>query len=132
MNESQVVFSQLMAHGSRHVLDRCVRPYGGHNGVRSFSCRDQCLAMSFARLTHRESLRGIEACLVAVPDKPHRLDFRSSVSRGTLADTNGERDWRFHPGSAQRLVVEARRLHVDETPGLDGWSSGIHASMSIA
>jgi hypothetical protein len=88
MNEGQMVFAQLMAHGSRQVLDRCIRRYGGHKGVGSFSCRDQYLAMSFAQLTYRESLRNIEACLAAVPDKLYRLGLRSSVSRSTLADAN--------------------------------------------
>ena len=67
MHEGKMVFSQSMAHGSRHVLDRCIRRYGGNRGVRSFFCRDQYLAMSFAQLTYRESLRDIEACLAAVP-----------------------------------------------------------------
>jgi len=47
----KMVFAQLMAHGSRHVLDRCIRRYDGNRGVRSFSCRDQYLAMTFAQLT---------------------------------------------------------------------------------
>ena len=40
MHDGQMVFSQLVAHGSRHVLDRCIRRYGGHRLVRSFSCRE--------------------------------------------------------------------------------------------
>jgi hypothetical protein len=28
MNEGQMAFSQVMAHGSRFVLDRCIRRYG--------------------------------------------------------------------------------------------------------
>lgn len=119
MNEGQSVFSQLMAHGSRFVLNRCIRRYGGHKQARSFSCRDQYLAMSFAQLTYRESLRDIEACLAAVPDKLHHLGFRSSISRSTLADANEKRDWRIYADFAQRLVVEARRLYVDEPLGLD-------------
>ena len=119
MNEGQMVFSQLMAHGPRFVLNRCIRRYGGHKQARSFSCRDQYLAMSFAQLTYRESLRDIEACLAAVPDKLHHLGFRSSVSRSTLADANEKRDWRIYADFAQRLVVEARRLYVDEPLGLE-------------
>jgi hypothetical protein len=119
MHDGQMVFSQLMAHGSRHVLDRCIRRYGGHKRVRSFSCRDQYLAMSFAQLTYRESLRDIEACLAAVPDRLYHLGFRASVSRSTLADANEKRDWRIYADFAQRLVVEARRLYIDEPLGLE-------------
>jgi len=119
MHEGQMVFSQLMAHGSRHVLDRCIRRYDGQKRVRSFSCRDQYLAMSFAQLTYRESLRDIEACLAAVPDKLYHLGFRGSVSRSTLADANEKRDWRIYADFAQRLVLEARRLYLDEPLGLE-------------
>ena len=119
MHDGQMVFSQLMAHGSRFVLDRCIRRYGGHERMRSFSCRDQYLAMAFAQLTYRESLRDIEACLAAVPDKLYHMGIRSSVSRSTLADANEKRDWRIYADFAQRLVVEARHLYVDEPLGLE-------------
>ena len=49
MNDGQMVFSQLMAHGSRFVLDRCIQRHDGNRRVRSFSCRDQYLAMAFAQ-----------------------------------------------------------------------------------
>jgi len=70
MNEGRMVFFQLMAFCSRFVLDRCVRRYEGNRRTRQFSCRDQFLAMASAQLTCRESLRDIEACLIAVPDNP--------------------------------------------------------------
>ena len=54
MNEGQMAFSQVMAHGSRFVLDRCIRRYDGNRRVRSSTFRDQYLAMSFAqRLQHQ-------------------------------------------------------------------------------
>jgi hypothetical protein len=119
MNEGQMAFSQVMAHGSRFVLDRCIQRYGGNRRMRRFSCRDQYLAMAFAQLTYRESLRDIEACLGAVPDKLYHLGFRSSVARSTLADANEKRDWRIFADFAQRLVVEARSLYIDEPLGLE-------------
>ncbi len=119
MNDGQMVFAQLMAHGSRFVLDRCIRRYDGNRGVRSFTCRDQYLTMAFAQLTYRESLRDIEACLSAVPDKLYPMGLRSSVSRSTLADANEKRDWRIYADFAQRLVIQARQLYIDEPLGLD-------------
>jgi hypothetical protein len=75
--------------------------------------------MAFAQLTYRESLRDIEACLSAVPDKLYHLGFRSgTIARSTLADANEKRDWRIYSDFAQRLVVKAQRLHVDEPVGL--------------
>jgi hypothetical protein len=119
VNDGQMAFSQIISYGSRFALDRCIRRYGGNRRIRSFSCRDQYLAMAFAQLTYRESLRDIEACLGAVPDKLYHLGFRGPVARSTLADANEKRDWRIFADFAQRLVAAARSLYVDEPLGLE-------------
>jgi hypothetical protein len=75
--------------------------------------------MAFAQLTYRESLRDIEACLGAVPDKLYHMGFRGRVSRSTLADVNERRDWRIYADFAQTLIDEARRLYLDEPFGLE-------------
>ncbi len=119
MNSGKSVFSQVMGFGSRFMLDRCIQRYDGNRRVRSFTCREQYLAMSFAQLTFRESLRDIEACLRAVPDKLYHMGFKGPVSRSTLADANETRDWRIYADYAQRLIARARRLYTDEPLGLD-------------
>jgi hypothetical protein len=119
MNAGSTIFAQLLAHGSRFALDRCIRRYRGNHRVRRFSCRDQFLAMAFAQLTYRESLRDIEACLGAVPGRLYHLGIRSSVSRSTLAEANEKRDWRIYADFAQVLIHEARRLYAGEALGLD-------------
>ena len=63
MNAGQAVFSQLMDHLPSYEFQKCVDRYRGDAHHRGFSCRDQYLAMAFAQLTYRESLRDIEACL---------------------------------------------------------------------
>ena len=47
--------------------------------IKRFSCLDQYLAMAFAQLTYRESLRDIEACLRMQSSKLYHLGFRSVV-----------------------------------------------------
>jgi len=119
MNEGRTVFSQLMAHGSRYTLDRCIRRYGGNRRVRRFSCRDQYLSMAFAQLTYRESLRDIEACLGADPERLYHLGIRSVPARSTLADANEKRDWRIYADFAQGLIATARKLYAEEPSVLD-------------
>jgi hypothetical protein len=75
--------------------------------------------MVFAQITYRESLRDIEACLGAVPDKLYHLGFRSRVTRSTLADANERRDWRIYAEFAQILIGEARRLYADDPLDLE-------------
>lgn len=119
MNPGSTVFAQVMAHASRFALDRCIRRYGGHRRSRRFSCRDQFLAMAFAQLTYRESLRDIEACLGAIPERLYHLGIRSAVSRSTLSDANEKRDWRIYADFAQILIAEARRLYATEPLGVE-------------
>jgi hypothetical protein len=76
--------------------------------------------MVFAQLTYRESLRDIEACLGAVPERLYHLGFRCpAVSRATLADANERRDWQIYADFAQVLIHEARRLYTGESFGVD-------------
>jgi len=41
------------------------------------------------------------------------------VRRATLADANERRDWRIYANFAQRLIVQARKLHAIKDLGLD-------------
>lgn len=119
MNQSQNVFSQLTAYLPKTTFDRCVDRYGGNYRIRSFSCWDQLLCMAFAQLTYRESLRDIEACLRAMPEKLYHMGIRGNISRSTLADANESRDWRIYADLAQRLIYQARELYADSDFGLE-------------
>ena len=57
-------FRKLLEHVPHKEFQKCVTRYDGDAHWRGFSCWDQYLAMAFAQLTYRESLRDIEACLV--------------------------------------------------------------------
>lgn len=114
MNEGRTVFSQVVDFVPRHTFRRRVQRYQGNYGVRRFTCWQQFLAMLFAQLTYRESLRDIEACLQAAPEKIYHMGFTGPVSRSTLADANERRDWRIYADVAQALIAEARQLYADE------------------
>ena len=68
MPEQKTIFSQIMTSIHPMQFERCVTRYNGHYKVQSFRCWDQWLAMGFAQLTFRESLRDIESCLRTRPD----------------------------------------------------------------
>lgn len=114
MNPGRTVFSQIVDFVPRHTFRRRVRRYQGDYGVRRFTCWQQFLAMLFAQLTYRESLRDIEACLRAAPEKIYHMGFTGPVSRSTLADANEQRDWRIYADLAQALITEARELYANE------------------
>ena len=112
MNQGQTVFAQLMQHLSHDEFRRCVNRYQGQRGVRSFSCWDQFLAMSFAQLTFRESLRDLEEGLGALQPKLYHMGFHATVKRSTLADANETRDWRIFADFAHSLIRLARPLYA--------------------
>jgi len=119
MNQSKLVFAQLMQHLPLTTFRRCVARYQGEFKVQSFSCLDQFLCMTFAQLTYRESLRDIEVCLRAQRSKLYHFGIRSTVARNTLAHANAVRDWRIYADFAQSLIGIARRLYVQEPFGVE-------------
>ncbi len=114
MFAGQLLFAQLMEFVPRHEFNACVRRYRGDYRTRGLSCRDQFLAMIFAQLTCRESLRDVETCLRALGPKLYHAGFRASISRSTLADSNERRDWRIYHDLAQVLIRRARTLYANE------------------
>src|SRR5229473_3052795 len=92
MNQGRTIFSQLISFLPDREFRRCVERYQGDIRLRGFSCWDQYLAMAFAQLTYRESLRDIEACLRSMQGKLYHLGFRGKVARSTLADANESHD----------------------------------------
>lgn len=119
MNAGRTVFSQLIAYLSHNEFQKCVARYGGDRHHRSLSCWDQYLAMAFAQLTYRESLRDIEACLRSLGSKLYHMGFRSKVPRSTLADANETHDWRIFADFAQHLIAIARPLYAEDPIGLE-------------
>src|SRR2546421_2905629 len=96
MNSGKSIFAQLMDFLPSKTFQRCVKRYQGEYKLKTFSCWDQYLCMTFAQLTYRESLRDIEACLRAQQTKLYHLGIRGQVSRNTLAHANSVRDWRIY------------------------------------
>lgn len=113
------VFTQVLSLGHHETFHRCVERYRGDACIKSFSCYDQWLAMAFAQLTSRESLRDLEASLGARRALLYQMGFRGRVVRSTLADANEWRDWRIFADWAQTLIRRARKLYATEPFALE-------------
>ena len=119
MNSRRTVFSQLVDLLPAHQFSKCVTRYNGDFRVRTFTCWDQFLCLSFAQLTYRESLRDIVSCLRAMGSKLYHAGIRGHVSHSTLADANEHRDWRIYADFAAILIARARRLYQQESFGVE-------------
>src|SRR6202166_160067 len=115
----KTLFAQVMDLLPWKTFHRIVNRYGGDHRTRSLSCAEQFRVMAFAQLTYRESLRDIEVCLAAQAGKLYHMGIGAAVARSTLADANESRDWRIYFELAQRLIIKARALYVNEEFGVE-------------
>ena len=118
MNDGKTVFSQLIGFLPDREFRRCVARYHGDRYTKTFSCWEQFLALAFAQLAYRESLRDIEACLGAIGPKLYHMGFSSAVARSTLADANESRNWRIFADFAQVLIRTAIKLYANDATGI--------------
>jgi len=114
MHIGRTVLSQLMGVVTRHTFRQIVARHKGERRVRSFSCWNQFLAMAFAQLTYRESLRDIDACLGSLGHTRYHAGMRSRAPRSTLADANEHRSWKIYQELAMVLIAQAQLLYQDE------------------
>lgn len=114
MHEGKTVFAQVMACVPHWEFRRAVTAHDNAVRERVFSAWDHFLAMSFAQITFRESLRDIEACLDAQPQLRYHLGFRSRVTRSTLSRANEQRPWQLFAAVAQKLIARTREAYCEE------------------
>ena len=119
MNFGKTLFAQLMEFVPWTSFARIVARHGGDSGVRNLSCTERFRTMAFAQLTYRESLRDIEACLLANQTKLYSMGFRAPVKRSTLADANEARNWHIWEDLATLLIRRARKLYCNDSFGVD-------------
>jgi len=120
MHQGRLVFAQIMSYLPLTTFRRCVAAHRGDFKVKDFSCLDQFLAMAFAQMTFRESLRDIEINLRAQSARLYHMGFRcKTISRNTLANANATRPWQMYADFARHLVGIARPLYEQEPLAVD-------------
>lgn len=118
MNSGHLIFTQVTDLIHREQFNRCMKLHPMQRASRSMTARDQFLAMAFAQITFRESLRDIEACLRGCSHL-YAMGVRGNITRTNLAYANENRDWRVYEALAQVLIRKTRRLYADDSNGLD-------------
>ena len=115
MHTGKLVFSQIMLHLPLTAFSRMVARHRAQHKMQDSSCLDQFLALAFAQLTGRESLRDIEINLRAQAKHLYHLGFRcKTISRNTLANANRVRPWQVFAELAQHLISIARPLYAQD------------------
>lgn len=115
MNPGPTVFTQVLAGVDAKEVARAAVRFPMPRASRSLSAYDHFATMVFAQLTHRMSLRDIEACLQSRSARAYLMGIRGNVTRTNLAYANEHRDWQVFADIAMVLMRRARRLY-GETP----------------
>jgi IS4 transposase len=100
------VFAQVITFLDPTEFARCAALFPMRRPPRGLSAFDHFLALIFAHLTHRESLRDLAVCLQS--QRAYHAGFRSRPTRTNLAYANQHRDWRVFAAVAEVLM---RRVH---------------------
>ena len=119
MFTGKTVFAQLMSLIPRRDFNACVARYKGDYRSRNLSCYDQFLVMCLAQYASKNSLRDIEASLIAVEHKLYHSGISYAVPRNTLAKANEQRDWRIYRDFGQALIKRVRPLYAEDSFRLD-------------
>jgi hypothetical protein len=109
MAQGRTLFARVVELLPRRAFESAVARYGGDRRVRSLSCMDQLLAMIYAQVTGRSSLRETALCLHALGTQRYHCGIRGPVPKSSLADANESRDFRIFRDTALRLIATARQ-----------------------
>ena len=111
------VFAQIVSSLDPTKFARCAERFALRRPPRGLSAYDHFLALVFAQLTHRESLRDRAICLQSQRADP--AGFRSRPTRTNLAYANQHRDWRVFAAVAEVLMRGVRRRYQKEPQALE-------------
>ena len=106
MNIGKLVFAQIMAHLPLTTFRRCVARYHDEYKVKTFSCLDQYLCMTFAQLTN--NTLAAEARLIG-PDASGIFLFLKSDTRATRVIARRFAYWIL---SQQKNVISFQEIHT--------------------
>ena len=120
MNKGKYVFSQLLDFLDKDVFLRISNKYNGNRYVKFFTCWNQLAVMMFGQLSNRESLRDLVLATQAHASKAFHLGFGKHVSKSTLADANGNRDYHIFEEFAYRVMSDAQKCRAVEIFKLGG------------
>jgi len=105
------IFSQVTSVLFPSEFARCVKSFPTERATRNLSPYDHFLALCFAQLTFRHSLRDIVSCLTSRQEQLYHMGFRGTLNRSSLAYANEHRDWRLFFAVAQVLMRRVARLY---------------------
>ena len=91
----QPIYGQLTKSLDREKIIEISRKHGGEKYVKSFDGYTHLLTMLYAVIQRFDSLREIEASMIAEVRKLHHIGIETVPKRSTLSDANARRSEKF-------------------------------------
>ena len=119
MRYQDSVFNQLLKGLPKRHLKALIDQHSGDYRVRTLGCYEQFIALLYAQLTGRKSLRDLALNFNAHKEQFYHLGVRGEIKRSTLADANNTRpvaifralfDWFVQDGLSRKEKREAKRI----------------------
>lgn len=114
MNQGKYVFAQIFDFVSHNEFLKYVTKYKGDYKTHGFTCWKQFLCMAFGQLSHRESLSDVVICINANSNKLYHLGIGQPYNKSTLSRANESRDFRIYQDFALHLILQAKKLYVND------------------
>ncbi|MDR1011276.1 MAG: IS4 family transposase [Opitutaceae bacterium] len=119
MKPGKTILSQILDGLHPEEFRRCALRYSTCRQTPALSAYDHFAAMIFAQLTHRESLRDIEACLNARGNVLYHSGIRGNITRTNLAYANEHRPAQLFASVAELLMRRASKLYAGAKDVID-------------
>ena len=110
MSQNAYIFNQLCSLLPRDHFEYLVKKYNANYHVKPYTCWNHLMVMLWAQLTHRDSLRDIEAGLRAHGEKLYRLGMGKNVNRSTMSYANTNKEVAVFRDFAQKMMELASRV----------------------
>ena len=107
MSQNAYIFNQLCSLLPRDHFEYLVKKYNANYHAKSYTCWNHLMVMLWSQLTHRDSLRDIEAGLRAHREKLYRLGMGKNVNRSTMSYANTNKEVAVFREFAQKMMGPA-------------------------
>jgi hypothetical protein len=107
MNRVYTIFSELLKLCPRYQFDKAVEQYQGDRYVKIFTTWQQFMAILYAQITQKDSLRDIVTGLSAHAARWYHLGL-AGIHKSTLSDANARRDYRMFEGLFYHLLARCK------------------------
>ena len=106
----QPIYGQLINSLDREKIVKISRKHGGEKYIKSFDGYTHLLTMLYAVIQRFDSLREIEASMIAEVRKLHHVGIDTVPKRSTLSDANARRSEKFFEEVYRELYESNKKL----------------------